>query len=187
MTTLGASHTRRAHRSRPAHRPRQRRPTPIKAGHGADHDHEGTGGGLRPAGETRFHHRRHRISARNDLFPDPLRRADGEPRRSRRGRRGRRGDRSRALLQADGEREGAEGLPRGAAGHRDRAGIARSSSRIRCSTRRSPPWCWAMAIPSPTTSSCSASPATRSTSRIASPTGSAGRSPPRSSNTPSPT
>ena len=55
------------------------------------------------------------------------------------------------------------------------SGIAPTSFRIRSSTPRSPPWCWAMAIRSPTISSCSASPATRSTSPRASPTGRAGR------------
>ena len=48
---------------------------------------------------------------------------------------------------------------------------AEASSRIRSSTPRSRPWCWATATRSPTTSWCSASPATRSTSRTASPTG----------------
>ena len=67
------------------------------------------------------------------------------------------------------------------------SGTAPTSSRIRSSTPRSPPWCWATAIRSPTTSSCSASPATRSTSRTASPTGPAGRCRRRSSPTRSPT
>ena len=69
----------------------------------------------------------------------------------------------------------AQGVPRRPPGHRNRAGTAPRRFRIRSSTPRSRPWCWATAIPSPTTSSCSASPATRSTSRTASPTGPGGR------------
>ena len=53
-------------------------------------------------------------------FPHPVRRADGERRRSRGGRRAGRRARPCAVLQADGEREGAEGVSRGAPGHRDR-------------------------------------------------------------------
>ena len=95
--------------------------------------------------------------------------------------------RPQAVLRADGEREGAQGVPRRPPGHRNRLASRQASFRIRSSTPRSPPWCWAMAIPSPTTSWCSASPATRSTSRTASPTGPAGRCRRPSSPTPSPT
>ena len=102
-------------------------------------------------------------------------------RRGRGGRRARARHRPRAVLRADGEREGAEGVPRRAPGHRNRLAPRQASSRIRSSTPRSPPWCSATAIRSPTTSWCSASPATRSTSRTASPTGRAGRCRRRSS------
>ena len=64
------------------------------------------------------------------------------------------GHRSGAVLRADGEREGDEGVSCRAAGHRNRLarGEARSASDLRYA--RSPPWCSATAIPSPTTSWC---------------------------------
>ncbi len=67
-----------------------------------------------------FRHRRYRISARDDLLPAALRRADGLGRRGRGGRRAGAGHRSRAVLRADGGREGDEGVPRRAPGHRNR-------------------------------------------------------------------
>ena len=98
--------------------------------------------------------------------------------RGRRGRRARRRHRPCAVLQADGEREGAEGLSCGAAGHRDRVASRQVDPAPRCSTPRSPRWCSATATPFPMINLCSASPATRSTSRTASPTGRVARSPP---------
>ena len=85
-----------------------------------------------------------------------------------------------AVSRSDGERERHQGVPRRAPGHRNRLAHGASAFRIRSSTRRSPRWCSAMATRFPTISSCSASPAIRSTSRTASPTGRAGRSPRRS-------
>jgi hypothetical protein len=49
------------------------------------------------------------------------------------------------------------------------------SFHIRFSIPRSPPWCWVMGIPSPTTSWSSASPAIGPTRPIVSPTGRGGR------------
>ena len=105
-------------------------------------------------------HGRHRVPARDHLLSDALRRADGEPGRSGGGRCARERDRSAAVLRADGERAGDEGVSRRPAGHRNRLAPGRHHPARRCSTRRSPPWCSATAIRSPTTSWCSASPAT---------------------------
>ena len=121
-------------------------------------------------------HHRHRIPPRDHLLPAALRGAAGVERRGRGDRCARARHRPQAVLRADGERAACSRCSTPPARtsksvwHR-----AQTSSRIRFSTPRSRPWCWATAIPSPTTSSCSASPATRSTSRTASPTGPGGR------------
>ena len=80
-----------------------------------------------------LHHRRHRVPARDHLLSAALRRADGKHRRGRRDRRARARHRPQAVLRADGEREGAEGLPCRPPGHRDRLAPrqARSASDLR--------------------------------------------------------
>ena len=136
---------------------------------------ERTGRHLRAAGAPPLRHHRHRIPARDHLLSAALRGAAGEHRRGRRDRRARARHRSQAVLRTDGERAACSRCSTPRARTSKSSGTAPTSSRIRSSTPRSPPWCWATAIRSPTTSSCSASPATCSTSRTASPTGPAGR------------
>ena len=79
------------------------------------------------------------------------------------------------FFDADGEREGDQGVPRRAPGHRNRLapGQAHPASDLRHPGRRHGARLWRLR--SPTTSWCSASPATSSTSRTASPTGRGGR------------
>ena len=55
------------------------------------------------------------------------------------------GHRPHAVLRADGERARAQGVPRRPPGHRNRLAPREAASRIRSSTPRSPPWCWATA------------------------------------------
>ena len=90
-------------------------------------------------------------------------------------------------VRADDRREGGQGVPRRAPGHRNRLehGEEDPASDLRQPGRRH--GARLRRLRSPTTSWCSASPATSSTSRTASPTGRGGRCPTRRSPTRSPT
>ena len=70
------------------------------------------------------------------------------------------GHRPQAVLRPDGRTSACSRCSTPRARTSKSSGTAPRPSRIRCSTPRSPPWCSATAIRSPTTSWCSASPAT---------------------------
>ena len=106
--------------------------------HEADYRHRVAGAALLRPGAGRVCHRRHGIHARVDLLARPLPDPAGRVRRHGTDRSPRTGPRPSALLRPDEQAGRPQGLPRGAAGHRDHgpSGGHRSAPGVRHPDRR---------------------------------------------------
>ena len=134
---------------------------------------------LRRGGGLSLRHRRHRVPARAHLLRPALPGAAGPARQGRRGggagRHARRAAVARAALRAVPQPRRGQGVPRRAAGSGDLRRRRPACCRSRSSTPRSRRWSAAMAIRPATRRWRGRSPAPRSTSPRASPTGAGGR------------